>query len=858
MELYINKQLCDLGGMNKNILFKRVFINPSELSTKDAQKSYEFELPTTDRNNRIFGFKNVEEVQGKFVEIYDAYLVIGGVKVFDGKFRMSQITRDYYKGNLGVPHIQTIKEIFGEQKMSEAGEWNVSFKGFPESINEYNNTPNPPCFFPYVLYGLLPKTSREDGIFSDKDIWDNTAVVSLDDFPPSINCLEAIRNIFKSKEFTITGTAFNDERLTKLYMSYKNPTEYELPWNYRGLIDLELIGNLNIEDEKVYINEEKMVANYDMIKARRPSMRPTPVVNKGYMYDRGIITIPVSGVYEVELDAEITLNDGKDWTGNSTGTINGLNYIRIGQDLYLLSGTTFDELADLHSFEVKLLRYTDSDFNPSDIEIDRKFGKPNLYQDNKEWEYESYFPKLFPQPNKTMLIDPSQNDRFLIGLGFGKDDLPEEAKAFYTSAPNPMILANGWSWNPQYSQDEENYITSGIEGYLEATFENNIVSLSKSDVNKKIIDNFTPNDARFTNDQSIAKGNVKAYVYLKKGEKLTVVSSSTVTYDGALPKHIRAHSIDYRLKIKPIMFDKTFVNYITDASDNGINEISDMLKENINLIKFLPTEIKINDWLDNFCKAFNLSLTQTSLYAFELNTKQTKDIAKSSLIIDLHKKTNVELNRVNTSLNLPSAYEIGFTINKEEQGFIESGDDGGGNFLTGNTSNQPLKQTSNFSYNWLKEITYEDNEGDKKIMLPVITDKEVWAVEGNRDYLQMMQKTYTNSAQRFWYKGDNFSIPYYWDDGSTLDIALVTNSTKGMDLNYKDRPASILKNYFTIFVNNNTNYTEVRCYLTPEEYSNINNSLIQLNGDLYYIAEIDGYDPLGKNKATLKLIRKVL
>lgn len=384
-----------------------------------------------------------------------------------------------------------------------------------------------------------------------------------------------------------------------------------------------------------------------------------------------------------------------------------------------------------------------------------------------------------------------------------------------------------------------------------------IVSLSS---NPNYIQFESLNDASANKHIEISLQVLDTSVGLEKTAITIVESESKIRHElkGTRTREEVNNTTFFVHEDKAIMFDKTFVNSITDASDESINEISDMQNEDINLIKFLPTEQKINDWLDNFSKAFNLSLIQTGRNAFELNIKQARSIAKSSLIIDLHSKTNVELNRVNTSLNLPSAYEIGFIINKEEQGYIESGEDGGGNFLTGNTSSQPLKQMSNFSYNWLKEITYEDYPEDKKIMLPVITDKEIWAVASSRDYLQMMQKTYTNNAQRFWYKGDNFSIRHYWDGGDTLDFALVTNSTKSMELNYKDRPTSILKNYFTIFVNNNTNYTEVRCYLTPEEYSNINNSLIQLNGDLYYIAEIDGYDPLGKNKATLKLIRKVL
>ena len=85
IELYIGDRLCDIGNPeNLGIYLKRVFIKPSELSMKDAQKSYEISLPATPSNNEIFNYANVEEVQGKF-KVYDnARLYIDGVLILFG------------------------------------------------------------------------------------------------------------------------------------------------------------------------------------------------------------------------------------------------------------------------------------------------------------------------------------------------------------------------------------------------------------------------------------------------------------------------------------------------------------------------------------------------------------------------------------------------------------------------------------------------------------------------------------------------------------------------------------------------------------------------------------------------------
>lgn len=79
-----------------------------------------------------------------------------------------------------------------------------------------------------------------------------------------------------------------------------------------------------------------------------------------------------------------------------------------------------------------------------------------------------------------------------------------------------------------------------------------------------------------------------------------------------------------------------------------------------------------------------------------------------------------------------------------------------------------------------------------------------------------------------------------------------------LTLNYKNEPNSILQTYFKVIAPNDSNYTDIECCLTPDEYDQLNGSkLVKLNNDLYYVASVDGYDPLGRNKTKLRLIRKI-
>ncbi len=176
-----------------------------------------------------------------------------------------------------------------------------------------------------------------------------------------------------------------------------------------------------------------------------------------------------------------------------------------------------------------------------------------------------------------------------------------------------------------------------------------------------------------------------------------------------------------------------------------------------------------------------------------------------------------------------------------------------------------VNQTSNFSYNWFKTIKQKDNSGNtiQQIQIPIISNKEVWD-DNSDDYREMLKKTYTNYAQRFWYidgnkfyeieailssKAQKIFIPKLFN--SLLDEYILT-------LNYKNEPSSILQTYFNVIAPNDSNYTDIECYLSPDEYEQLNGSkLVKLNNDLYYIGSIEGYDPLGQNKTKLKLIRKV-
>ncbi|MDH6309609.1 hypothetical protein M2451_001975 [Dysgonomonas sp. PFB1-18] len=859
IELYINKQLCEIENPETfSIYLKRQFLNPAELSTKDAQKSYDITLPATAVNNTIFGYTNTEEVRGKFSQLYDAQLLVDGVKIFDGKFRLSSITKKSYKGNLGVPAPKTVKDIFGETMMNQAGKWELNnFKGF-DSISEYNNAEDSPVIFPLVLYGLLPKSPKENGEFTGKDIYDNSVTLGLEDFYPSVNCVEMLKNIFEQAGYNLSGTALADERLSKLYVSYKNPSDYEFDW---GVSKIWIGG-----EWKHYRNNTKTFENKYVTDAEsrryivnlfdsQNSQMAIHSDNGGNITTRNktTITIPRSGLYKIRFNVDLSMLTDEQLLTHSQ---------RIG----VRTGTL-----DSSPIEIHLVKNLDKSLN--EIQFINKFALDNINQDIKDDE------AVFPEHHRVNFIDPKIDKNFLCGFAFGKHPDENFRNPLNVDYCNPMAISGGRSWD----FDGGNGVTDRT---YSAVYSPSYLKRNWDKKGKFIVDLQNADTHTWRNNNISAGGIVSQVVWLDKEDKIDLLTLANYKFSQYKEKEtdiffqwdnsLFGYSIDFSLEIEPFNHYRDWLKIdddgsSTEAMDWDKNDEGAFVENQIDLMKSLPSEVKINDWIDNFCKAFNLTLYNVGGNRFNLDIKAKEIARNTSAVIDLDEKANIN-QLSNQPLNLPSVYELGFTIDTGEEGYVESiakqneqaelklntGDDGGGTFETGSEDVNKQTQTSNFSYCWYKKLY---NSKLHKLLglvfmeVPVIADHEAW--ENDYDYKEMLSKEYFDKGQRFWYKSGVKELNLRL--GRTATVALVSDEYDGnyrQKLNYRNEPDTIMSNYF-LLLTNQKHYTIVNCYLSPEEYKDLGRSLVKLNGDLYYAAEIDGYDPLGKKPGTIKLIRQI-
>lgn len=477
-ELYINDRLVVLPP-SFSIRLNRQILNPAELNTKDAQFSYNISLPPVDVVHQALGYANIEETRDKFNRQHTAEYIVNGVRIFSGLFRLTYVGADGYKGNLYVPAAKTIKDIFGDIPLNETPELRIPFTDFATSISAINEAARLApqiAIFPFALYGVLAKVpiNRDANNYSTRDAWDDTVYIGMADVPPSLNLLKTLQHIFTSQGYTLQGTAFDDEKLARIYMSYKNAAEYVQPWNYGYHAKIKVNGewsnfqnaregnafSLEKSANQSYDAEGFAVYSTDMLDAVNARITVTEdtggnvlykeiLDNDGDEWAQGQIRIPVSGFYKVRLGASVRV----DQTENNwqTTPATGIRY---------LSGRSSNADNDFNNnmFEVKLLRdRRQADFGLSGAKIDGRFYHDN-YPQNALFTEEN-IPKYFPQVGESqkLLVDLAQNKNVLLGFHFGKSATGGRADTAPFTNPRdastlaPMILAAkpALSWNAQ-------------------------------------------------------------------------------------------------------------------------------------------------------------------------------------------------------------------------------------------------------------------------------------------------------------------------------------------------------------------------------------------------------------------------
>lgn len=861
ISLFINGQLCDISK-DFGVRLNRKLISLSEFSLKDAQFSYTISLPATETNDRVFKFSRVEEVKGKFVEDYNAELVVKSVQVFKGKFRLSEISGKSYKGNLYLPPLKTSKDVFGDKAMSETVSVEIPFLDFKDTIEEYNRNANSTIqkvIFPLTLYGLPTKVGANYNTSTEE--WGDKVRLGMHDIYPCVNVLSMLKDMFAGEGITLKGTALQDPDLQHLYLSYHNPQGTPTPWNYakNGIIEVQgkwsNVNDMNtgvraIERGSYDISGIYACDLFDCTNAKIEVIRDpgrnvllSSVDKDNRTWRRTQIMVPVSGYYRVSLKAgsRILLIPSPQPDPKSGVSV-------LGTDVYT-GGTGRIRTS------VKLLRdRRTGNFGLSSSKMDG-----GLYFDNQPQNttYDRYnTPKNLPfykgaNFGSDLFVDPLQNKYMLAGFQWGmknnEDVHPKDIDFNYSYS---LFAKPGYSWKRAEVGDVFNYlVTHTYNGYYFYTLPQNGGNpiWEFGDLYKYNLGGGKRNRAlrgkyeNLTGSKDVlASGDSQCIVWLDAGELLTVADVCDECEQGGKKGWITKESY-FSLILEPFQPSKEWLklgnkgellNSVNWSGANGFKNGS------IDITKFLPSDIKASDFIENFCKAFNLKLSHTGKNRYELNTPVSKD-SISKMAVDLRDITSVE-ERSNLPLDLPEFYVVGFTEREEETGKR------GKKFYIGGRS-AGIEQKNFFASTRIRVF----HERERIYYALDISKKEDW----EKGYPDGIGKRHTDLPLRFFYHAGVQDIKGWGGEVITLSKPLYWRS-KGIYLEYEEKGKNILTKYFPLLATRKGHYTEIETYLTPIQYEQLNGSrAVVFNDDVYLVAEINGYDPTGRNKSKIKLLK---
>ena len=456
-----------------------------------------------------------------------------------------------------------------------------------------------------------------------------------------------------------------------------------------------------------------------------------------------------------------------------------------------------------------------------------------------------------------MAYDEAVNPNFICGISTLSNGVPS-------------VIKNGRSWSATIGEEASSFYKQNGYWRLTDTSSGDTMEHTNAYENDYID---APTSYVSVSDLS-ANGRVSCMVWLEKNDVLQLFAvHRAYTYtNGNDPTYVSNISMGLTIEAaSPSDYASLKLrNY-------GYGSSSDF-DFNLRIGNFLNSATTMSDYVQDIVKAFNLSVIQDGNNIF-INKKQQFGLNTTS-IVDIDNKANSDDAEISV-IDYPSKMGVRYSINTDEYGYEKSVDEshindadwanyGDSGYtiidLTDKMGATELYTDTKLSYCWYTpfnwyNVTSSDtlaNSASTTVWLPTIAKSE-WMIDGY-DYTESMKYDGYGLNQRLWFKPLSSST-FEWLDvypPQNVNNYIPTNERNGINLSYKTSENSLLTNYFSITPYNSSNYVKIDVYITADEYSLLKNGArVRFDSDVYYVTEIEGFDPSGKNPTSLKLIKRV-
>lgn len=385
IEIYVNGKLLELESQDSlNLRFQNTIYDPEKISSTQAEYSFEFEIPSTPNNDKIFDYANNLSKLNKFRCRFDAEVYGDGTLIFEGTLTLNGFKDKKYQCNLVSVKTYSLEDIFGDAVLSDVP-WSIPFEGAGDvayTIDYYNQATSG-VTFPFVSYGAFQKRPyNEDEVgkdYTSKYDLDKYNMWYIESFPPSINMLEYIKKSFNWKGYTCGGDAYKNPYLNRIYMSTNlaegQTPDYNVGNKKFGSVDLSTTittSSMGSYAQELTFPYYKVTASFSPITYDIPkeynfkdielydmlSTSSVTVSGVSYMYqpNEHVIVIPADGFYKIEMSASTTLNTTSSITAAQYTRYNEVQQELNEEDLELTPG-----LSEITPVEIALVRnYSDN------------------------------------------------------------------------------------------------------------------------------------------------------------------------------------------------------------------------------------------------------------------------------------------------------------------------------------------------------------------------------------------------------------------------------------------------------------------------------------------------------------------
>ena len=867
-------------------------------------------MPKSKVNNKIFDFADVHAKKNKFGKNYNCEVYADGTLIFNGTLRLKSISDKDYKCNLVSIKQNKIEEIFGDHKMNEL-KWLTAFSGI-DTINVVNQSSSTDYFFPFVCYGAFQKepeqTYGDVNVYSSKYDLDKTMLVYQETFPPSPKITTLVQKLFEQFGYNVEGDIFGDEIASSIYLSEylkddqdpaynlgsslgkctvnftaRNAVTRGQSWTRLGGVEGTLTYGYDANNQNLETKNFNTVEVYDLWSMRGSSRIggqkfATQSTNNPWMFRDNCIVIPATGLYKVSLSATVALESDRSFkAGEYSGRNDDLIEISVRSNNIFGMSTPVELQIVRNENEVELIHGydgTNKSVYPHEAGPEyfngRGFGsRPGTGSSTGETA-DWYIPRQY----QMMQYDPYVSPNFICG---------------FSSIGNCVsFMKNYNSW-----ATADGLVTTQFQcmGYDKITGDPNgggSLTQTRSDYHEQnSIGAPSNNFSRNSNMQYTAR--VSGIIYLERNDIIMAKavirqyqdSPNSDSGSGRPGRGLNGYGFNITNGVFTLEALSPNETYATNVS-TGAWGLPTQFDKDLNIGNFLNAEEKISDFINNFVKAFNLSVTQEGNTIF-LN-KQNMNLSEKKVPVDLDNRVDTR-DSTSEPIDYPKSMQVNYNIDEEEAGFYYSvpddhindndwkdwADRGSDKVMLNEYDDTADDETVslNNSYCWYHDFNlrvYSTNPGYEDvetwagtISLPIIS-KDEWMID-NYKMEESMQNDGKSLRQRWWFRNPADTSKWLIDNvyNRQIYLAIPTNTnSNGFELSYKNKENTLLTRYFNILAMSESNLISVEAYITPEEYMRLKNGApIKVDNDIYITCEIKGYDPSGNNTTEIIAMKKV-